>query len=305
MLLILFICLQFLEVQPQSLPQAKLTVSPASVTDGEMHFVCEGFKRRRVSECMFYPSGQENFTKPSACNISITISDLIAWSRDHESSHVNIVCYYTVFELRKHITSPHSDKVSVRVRGSAVTPSVSPITENRSTIIFPSQTSQAALPTVLTPFTMDITTYTSSLKTRNRHVLMDPAYKVTETNKYFNTKMLFSVMVASAGGGLVLVGLMVICMYRCKKRPVAKRIWFESDSIKRGGDSTPMVGSGSCKDNEAVYYSSIDVLPSTDELSGIGDEQSEQTEVDLSQLYATVTKPATNDRSDIYSVPMP
>ncbi|XP_065098152.1 uncharacterized protein [Paramisgurnus dabryanus] len=342
-LLILIAFQLFLEVKTQGLPKAKLTVSPASVTDGEMRFVCEGFKKRRVSECMFYPSGRVNLSMPSAsCNISITASDLLAWSGDHESSHVNIVCYYTVSKSGKHTISPHSDEVSVRVRGldnsstmmfstttsqdggfstgSAVTSSVSPITENSSTMMFSSQTSQEALPTMSTQFTTDITSFAvtssaettsdpitnaSSLITRNRHVITDPANKATEPNKNFNTKMLFSIMVAAAGGGLVLVGLMVICMYRCKRRQRAERIWFESTIKKRGGVPIPKVGSGSCGDEGAVYYSNIDVLPSTAEPSGIKEEQSKQTEVELNHLYSTLTQPAINDNGNIYSEPTP
>nr|XP_055040692.1 uncharacterized protein LOC129427927 isoform X2 [Misgurnus anguillicaudatus] len=207
--------------------------------------------------------------------------------------------------------------------GSAVTSSMSPIPENRSTMMFSSQTSQAALPTVSTPFTKDITTSfavtssaeitsdpitisdASSLITRNRHILTDPTKKDTETNKYFNTKMLFIVMEATASGGLVLVGLVVFCLYKCKRRPRAERIWFESTIKKRGGVSIPMVRSGSCGDEEAEYYSFIDVLPYTNETSGIRDEQSKQTEVELSHLYATVSKPAINDNNHIYCVPMP
>lgn len=112
------------------LPQAKLTVFPASVTDGEMRLVCEGFDNRTVSECFFYSSGQENFTTPSvSCELSLTGSKLIIWSGDDESSYVNTVCYYVVSELGKFITSAHSDEVSVRVRGK--TPFLS--SWNRST----------------------------------------------------------------------------------------------------------------------------------------------------------------------------
>lgn len=100
------------------LPQAKLTVFPASVTDGEMRLVCGGFDNRTASECLFYPSEQENFTTPSvSCELSLTGSELITWSGDEESSYVNTVCYYAVIELGKYVTSPHSDEVSVRVRG--------------------------------------------------------------------------------------------------------------------------------------------------------------------------------------------
>ncbi|KAI7794752.1 hypothetical protein IRJ41_000109 [Triplophysa rosa] len=107
----------FLEVKTQGLPQAKLTVFPASVTDGELRLVCEGFDNRTVSECLFYPSGQENFTTPSvSCELSLTGSELITWSGDEESSYVNTVCYYAVSELGKYITSDHSDEVPVRVR---------------------------------------------------------------------------------------------------------------------------------------------------------------------------------------------
>lgn len=102
------------------LPQANLTIFPTSATYGEkVQMVCGGHEKHRVSECMFYPAGQENFKKPSAsCYLTLTSDELILWSQDAESSHVNISCYYTVYSLGENATSPHSDTVSVRVRGA-------------------------------------------------------------------------------------------------------------------------------------------------------------------------------------------
>lgn len=108
-----FVCLMFVV----GLPQAKLTIFPTFATDEEkVQMVCGGHEV--ISECMFYPAGQENFLKPSdSCNFSITGANLIAWSQDKEISHINISCYYTVHALGKNESSPHSDRVSIRVRG--------------------------------------------------------------------------------------------------------------------------------------------------------------------------------------------
>ncbi len=108
-----FVCLVFVI----GLPQAKLTIFPTFAIDEEkVQMVCGGHEA--ISECMFYPAGQENLLKPSdSCNFSITGANLIAWSQDNES-HVNISCYYTVHASRQNESSPHSERVSIRVRGT-------------------------------------------------------------------------------------------------------------------------------------------------------------------------------------------
>ncbi|XP_057218766.1 uncharacterized protein LOC130571658 [Triplophysa rosa] len=179
----------FLEVKTQGLPQAKLTVFPASVTDGELRLVCEGFDNRTVSECLFYPSGQENFTTPSvSCELSLTGSELITWSGDEESSYVNTVCYYAVSELGKYITSDHSDEVPVRVRDSTATSSMSPIIDNISTVTFSSETSQEDLPAMSTSFTMDNTTYMSSPNTPNSDILTNATNAFLESTAASSAK---------------------------------------------------------------------------------------------------------------------
>ncbi|KAG1949969.1 uncharacterized protein LOC120480352 isoform X2 [Pimephales promelas] len=136
----LFILITFqllLQVKSQGLPQANLTIFPTFATNGEkVQMLCGGHENQHVSECMFYPAGQENYKIPSAlCNITLTSIKLIMWSQDPESSHVNISCYYTVYGIGDNTTSPHSDKVSVKVRGLAAMSSLSPITEDSPTTL--------------------------------------------------------------------------------------------------------------------------------------------------------------------------
>ncbi|KAA0707438.1 hypothetical protein E1301_Tti021534 [Triplophysa tibetana] len=260
MSLFILITLQlFLEVKTEGLPQAKLTVFPASVSDGKMRLVCEGFDNRTVSECFFYPSGQENFTTPSvSCELSLTGSELITWSGDEESSYVNTVCYYTVSGLGKYITSAHSDEVSVKVRDSTATSSTSPTTDSISTVTFSTETSQ---------------------------------------------EMLFFITVAGTGVGIVLVGLMGVCMYGCTRKQRTLRIWIESTS-KEHGVTIPIAGLEDCDEEEAEYYSSVNFLPTTSDPTGDNKDQSNQTQVKLNPLYCSIlTQPAIKDSGDVHSVP--
>ncbi|XP_016411915.1 uncharacterized protein LOC107743268 [Sinocyclocheilus rhinocerous] len=251
-----------LEDKSQGLPQAKLTVFPIFATDEEkVQMVCGGHENQHISECMFYPAGQENFLKPStSCNFSLTGAELIIWSQDQESSHVNISCYYTVHALGENGTSPHSDIVSVRVRGLAAMSSLPPITEGSPTTMTPNETFQANLSTVSTSNTTTSLAITSSteiitdsitnmsiLSTHDGHSLTDPANASTslesttlthttehasvfplmtegpEIQKYSNTKMFFVIAVVASGGGIVLTGLVGICLYGCTRKSKAER----------------------------------------------------------------------------------
>ncbi|XDV51364.1 hypothetical protein PO909_020250, partial [Leuciscus waleckii] len=143
----LFILITFqllLLVKSQGLPQATLTISPTFATYGEnVQMICGGHENQHVSECMFYPAGQENYKKPSElCNITLTSIELIMWSQDPDGSHVNISCFYTVYGLGENATSPHSNKVSVKVRGLATMSSLSPITEDSQTVLISNGTSE-------------------------------------------------------------------------------------------------------------------------------------------------------------------
>ncbi|XP_056104475.1 uncharacterized protein LOC130083472 [Rhinichthys klamathensis goyatoka] len=163
----LFILITFqllLQVKSQGLPQANLTIFPTFATYGEkVQMFCGGHESQHVSECMFYPAGQENYIKPSAlCNITLTSIELITWSQDPESSHVNISCYYTVYGLGENATSPHSDKVSVKVRGLAAMSSLSPITEDSPTTLISNGNSEANLSTASTTDTTSLVVTTSA-----------------------------------------------------------------------------------------------------------------------------------------------
>ncbi|ROI16295.1 hypothetical protein DPX16_12413 [Anabarilius grahami] len=209
MALFIFITVQLLlQVKSQGLPQANLTIFPTSATYGEkVQMVCGGHENHRVSECMFYPAGQENFKKPSAsCYLTLTSGELILWSQDAESSHVNISCYYTVYSLGENATSPHSDTVSVRVRGLAAMSSLPPITEDSPTTLTANGTTEALAVTSSTEIITDLITNMTSLTTHDSQSSTGPA-----------NEMFFSISVVATGGGIVLTGLFGICLYRCTR----------------------------------------------------------------------------------------
>ncbi|XP_050978007.1 uncharacterized protein LOC127172702 [Labeo rohita] len=271
-LLILLIFLHFLEVQPQSLPQAKLTIFPTFATDEEeVQMVCGGHENQHMSECTFYPAGQENFIKPSAsCNFFITVADLIAWSQDQESSYVNISCYYTVHSLGENTTSPHSDIVSVRIRVAlAITSSTEiitdPITASLESTMLTDITEHASALTVTssTENTTDLITNMSSLTTSDSNILTDPANvfpgmtEAPEIKKY--SKMFFFFAVVATSGGIVLTVVLGSCLYGCTRKSKTERIWIKSNS-KKHGPSLPMASSDSSGEGDALLYTTINFI---------------------------------------------
>ncbi|XP_067287296.1 uncharacterized protein [Pseudorasbora parva] len=254
MALFIFITFQLLlQVRSQGLPQANLTIFPTFANNEEkVRMVCGGYENHRVSECMFYLSGQEDFKTPSGlCNLTLTIRKLIMWSRDSESSHINISCYYSVYSLGENATSPPSDKVPVRVRGLAAMSSLSPITEDSPTTLIPNGTSEANLSSASTTDTtlvsvalavtssteiitdpITITTDMTSI-THDSRGLTSPA-NVIEGKRYLNKKMLYFIAVVATSGGIVLTGVVGICFYICTRRPKDERIWLEKNCKKQG-----------------------------------------------------------------------
>ncbi|XP_067243264.1 uncharacterized protein [Chanodichthys erythropterus] len=339
MALFIFITVQLLlQVKSQGLPQANLTIFPTSATYGEnVQMVCGGHEKHRVSECMFYPAGQEHFKKPSAsCYLTLTSDELILWSKDAESSHVNISCYYTVYSLGENATSSLSDTVSVRVRGLAAMSSLPPITEDSPTTLTASGTTEANLSTASTmdttttslavtsstEFITDPITNMTSLTTHGSQSSTGPANAslesstVTETtehtpdpeilkylNKYLNKKMFFYISVVATGGGIVLTGLFGICLYGCTRRPKDERIWIERKSRKQGVPLT-MAGSDSCLGEEdTAFYSTINSVQSTSQPQG-NSAESKQSKMELNPLYYTILKqpPVSSDDKDDYGV---
>ncbi|KAK7127524.1 hypothetical protein R3I93_020188 [Phoxinus phoxinus] len=357
----LFILITFqllLQVKSQGLPQANLTIFPTFSTYGEeVQMFCGGHENQHVSECMFYPAGQENYKKPSSlCNITLTIIELIMWSQDPESSHVNVSCYYTVYGLGENATSPHSDEVSVRVRGLAAMSSLSPITVHDSpTTLISNGTSEglAAMsslslstedsPTLISNGTSEAnlsaasTTDTTSLVvTSSTEITTDPITNMSsltthdssltgpgnaslesttlaettepasglEIKKYSNksTEMLFSIAVVATGGGIVLTGLMGICLFGCTRRPKDERIWIEKKS-KKQGVSLSIDGSNSSGAEDTAFYSTINCVQSTSQPPE-NSEESKQTEVELNHLYVSIaTQPSVpSDSNEVYSL---
>ncbi|XP_067287297.1 transcription initiation factor TFIID subunit 12-like isoform X2 [Pseudorasbora parva] len=187
MALFIFITFQLLlQVRSQGLPQANLTIFPTFANNEEkVRMVCGGYENHRVSECMFYLSGQEDFKTPSGlCNLTLTIRKLIMWSRDSESSHINISCYYSVYSLGENATSPPSDKVPVRVRGLAAMSSLSPITEDSPTTLIPNGTSEANLSSASTT---DTTLVSVALAvTSSTEIITDPITITTDMSSITN-----------------------------------------------------------------------------------------------------------------------
>ncbi|XP_039529338.1 uncharacterized protein LOC120480352 isoform X4 [Pimephales promelas] len=326
----LFILITFqllLQVKSQGLPQANLTIFPTFATNGEkVQMLCGGHENQHVSECMFYPAGQENYKIPSAlCNITLTSIKLIMWSQDPESSHVNISCYYTVYGIGDNTTSPHSDKVSVKVRGLAAMSSLSPITEDSPTTLISNGNSEANLSNasttdttslVVTPST-EITTdpitnmshdssltvpANASLESTSLAETTEPAsVEILEINS--NIKMFFSIAVVATAGGIVLTGLMGIGLYGCTRRPKDERIWIEKKS-KKQGVTLPITGSDSSGEEKNALYSTVNSAESTAQPPAGNSEESKQTEVELNHLYVTiVTQPSVvSDSNDVYSL---
>ncbi|KAL1266004.1 hypothetical protein QQF64_004031 [Cirrhinus molitorella] len=314
-----------LEVKSQELPQAKLEIF---ATDEEkVQMVCGGHENQHMSECMFYPDGQENFLKPSAsCNFSITGAELIMWSQNPKSSYVNISCYYTVNGLGKNTTSPHSDSVSVRVRGLATMSTWPSITEGSPTTMIPNGTIQANLSTAST---MNTTALALAV-TSSTEIITDPITNMSspanaslesttfidttehasaspmmtegpEIKKYSNAKMFFFIAVVASGGGIVLTAIMGICLYGCTRKSKAERIWLEFNSRKQGL-SLPTASSDSSAEDDPVLYSTINFMQPPSQLPG-NSEESVQTEGGLDHLYYTIlTKPAiSSDSRSVYS----
>ncbi|XP_077060018.1 uncharacterized protein LOC143711841 [Siphateles boraxobius] len=341
-----------MQVKSQDLPRANLTIFPTFATYGEkVQMFCGGHENQHVSECMFYPAGKENYKKPSAlCNITLTSIELIMWSQDPETSHVNISCYYTVYGLGENATSPHSDKVSVKLRGLGAMSSLSPITEDSPTTLISNGTPEEDSPTTLisngtseglaamsslSPITEDspttlisngtseanlltasTTDTTSLVVTSSTEITTDPITTYLESTtpaettepasgleikKYSNKKMFFSIAVVATGGGIVLTGLMGICLYGCTRRPKDERIWLEKKS-KKQGVSLPIAGSDSFGEEDTAFYSTINSVQSTSQPGN--SEESKQTEVELNHLYVTILTqpPVASDSNDVYSL---
>ncbi|XP_043107866.1 uncharacterized protein LOC122353984 isoform X1 [Puntigrus tetrazona] len=247
-MLIFIIFHLFLEIKSQGFPQAKLTIFPTFAVDEEkVQMICEGQENQHISECMFYPVGQEQFIQPvTSCKLSLTGAELISWSRDQESSHVNISCYYSI---GKNETSPHSDRVSVRVRGLATTSSLPPTTEGSPTTTTPNETIQgnsSTEPTSNTALGLAVTSsaeiVTDSITTPFESTTLTDATEHasgtffltegTDFKKYSNTKMFFSIAAVASGAGILLTVLVSICLYGCTRKSKAERIWIEFNSKK-------------------------------------------------------------------------
>ncbi|KAL7837092.1 hypothetical protein SRHO_G00268030 [Serrasalmus rhombeus] len=135
----LFILISFhliLQVQPQNVPQPELSVSPSVLTErGSAQLDCKT-PSAGVSQCYFYPEGDETNTKRSpSCQLSLTGSELTRWTGHSYRSpqSVNIICYYTVDEFRNQAESPRSLPAAVTVQVLDA-PQLSVSTSGRSSV---------------------------------------------------------------------------------------------------------------------------------------------------------------------------
>ncbi|XP_058646451.1 uncharacterized protein LOC131548888 isoform X3 [Onychostoma macrolepis] len=183
--------------------------------------------------------------------------------------------------------------LEVKSQGLAAMSSLPPITEGSPTRMTPNGTSQGNLFTVSTSNTTtplavtssteiitDSITNMSSLSTHDSHSLTDPANASLESTmltdtehasvsplmtegpeikKYSNTKMFFFIAVAASGGGIILTGLVGMCLYGCTRKSKAERIWIEFNS-KKQGLSLPAASSETTGEEDAVLYSSINFM---------------------------------------------
>ncbi|XP_053098411.1 uncharacterized protein LOC113539509 isoform X3 [Pangasianodon hypophthalmus] len=116
LLVLLFFFHLILDINSQNVPQPRLLMSPEVITErGSVQLHCDVPRDVKVHQCYFYPEGENTNTKLSpSCQLSLTGSELIRWTRRRSPGTLHIICYYTV-DYSVKTPSPHSLPAPVTV----------------------------------------------------------------------------------------------------------------------------------------------------------------------------------------------
>ncbi|XP_053098407.1 uncharacterized protein LOC128316994 isoform X2 [Pangasianodon hypophthalmus] len=116
LLVLLFFFHLILDINSQNVPQPRLLMSPEVITErGSVKLHCYVPRSVKVHQCYFYPEGENTNTKLSpSCQLSLTGSELIRWTRRRSPGTLHIICYYTV-DYSVKTPSPHSLRAPVTV----------------------------------------------------------------------------------------------------------------------------------------------------------------------------------------------
>ncbi|XP_073773343.1 uncharacterized protein isoform X2 [Danio rerio] len=169
----------------RGLSQARLSASASVLQETDtVELSCNNTEELKMEMCVFNKYEREGDSKlSSSCQLSLTASQISAWSGD-QSSSVNITCFYTVRKGHNQTPSPQSDPVTVTVQTS-------------------------------TPTTTAYTT-TTAMKTYVSNVQTITAHKDQPISKY---KVTWLIVLVCIGIGVILsgfLGIICVCWFASK-----------------------------------------------------------------------------------------
>ncbi|XP_073732563.1 uncharacterized protein [Misgurnus anguillicaudatus] len=113
-----------MEVQSYKVPNLK--VSPDVIRESNsVHLICESPVDVKVSLCYFYSNEEENTNFSQSCQLHLTGTELLLWTREKSPVSLNIRCFYTINENGIHKPSPYSPPVTLTILDTLQKPSIS------------------------------------------------------------------------------------------------------------------------------------------------------------------------------------
>nr|XP_055040675.1 uncharacterized protein LOC129427911 isoform X2 [Misgurnus anguillicaudatus] len=105
-----------MQVQSESVSQAKLSVSSSVIMDTDtVQLECRNSENQKMKGCYFTTEGRGSLAS-GRCQLSLTGFEIIEWSGG-QRSEVTIACHYTAYISQVYVSSPSSDPVTVTVQG--------------------------------------------------------------------------------------------------------------------------------------------------------------------------------------------
>nr|XP_055040669.1 uncharacterized protein LOC129427909 [Misgurnus anguillicaudatus] len=113
-----------MEVQSYKVPNLK--VSPDVIRESNsVHLICESPADVKVNQCYFYSNKEENTKLSQSCQLHLTGTELLLWTREKSPVSLNIRCFYTIDVYGVHKPSPYSPPVTLTILDTLKKPSIS------------------------------------------------------------------------------------------------------------------------------------------------------------------------------------
>ncbi|XP_042358800.1 uncharacterized protein LOC121955060 isoform X2 [Plectropomus leopardus] len=114
-LLFVILMYSFQKIQVQALPQPKLEVNSAMITETDsVTLNCQSPSDVPVFQCYFYTVRQDS-TKIFSCMKTLTGSELLTMAKQSSPAEVKVKCFYTVKYEAVNSPSPHSEASSITI----------------------------------------------------------------------------------------------------------------------------------------------------------------------------------------------